>query len=410
MGEKMDAISLITGIVIGILGGAVIVLMFRKSNQPVAATQPTIDVKLIENAVKAAASDALKTNREETVKLAKDQIDPIVKDATTKIEQTKTGIGSTIESLNGYLQSIGNALSTIETERIRSYSSLDQKLKDLIINEKELRDSANQLSSAIRNPQAKGSWGEITLKRIAELSGMLEYCDFETQTIITVDGKERRPDMVVKLPSNRVIIVDSKAPTSSYLSAIEAKTPEESAQRMKDHANTIKNYANQLSGKEYWKGYNKIYNNSLELVVMYIPGESFLYAALQEDRNLVDRAMESNVIIATPTILLSLLKAIARGWNERKVEENAKRIIEAGRELYERLRKIGGDIEAMGEGIEKSVKSYNTFVGSYESRVLVSARKLAELGPGEGNEIQSVEGIESQIRKLKVHEDQDSVK
>ena len=287
---------------------------------------------------------------------------------------------------------------------------MDERVKALIENEKNLRDSANQLSNAIRNPQAKGNWGETTLKRIAELAGMTEYCDFDTQVGITIDGKERRPDMVVTLPSNRVIIVDSKAPTTSYLSALEAKSPEETEKLMKDHANKIKAYAVELSKKEYWKGFSTMYKESLELVVMYIPGESFLYAALREDKDLVNRAMEANVIIATPTILLSLMKAIARGWSERKVEENAKKILDAGKELYKRLKKTSEDIANLGDGIEKSVKGYDALVGSYESRVLVSARKFAELGPGEGKEIKSLDEIEAQVRGIKGSEEKNSTK
>ena len=405
----MDAISLIIGLVIGILSGVIIGSLLWKGKQAPTAPQYPIDLGVIESAVKAAASDAVKTNREETVKLAKDQINPIVIEATNKIEQAKTGIGSTIESLNSYLQNIGNALSTIENERLTSYASLNERVKALIDNEKELRDSANQLSNAIMNPQVKGNWGETTLKRIAELSGMTKYCDFDMQISITVDGRERRPDMVVKLPSNRVVIVDSKAPMSSYLSALEAKTPEETKKLMKEHAYKIKEYAVGLSRKEYWKGFNTMYNESLELVVMYIPGESFLYAALQEDRDLFDEAMKSNVIIATPTILLSLLKAIARGWNERKVEENAKKVLEVGKELYERLKKITVDIASLGDGIEKTIESYNALVGSYERRVLVSARKFAELG-GEGKQIESPDEIEGHVRELKVPEERNSTK
>jgi DNA recombination protein RmuC len=397
----MDAISLTIGLVIGILGGVIIGLILWRGKQVLSTPPPVIDLESIKNAVKTAATESVKTNREETVQLAKDQIGPIVTAATTKIDEAKTGIEGTVESLNNYLQSVGTALSTIEAARLTSYASLDERVKALVENEKNLRDSANQLSNAIRNPQAKGNWGETTLKRIAELSGMTEYCDFDSQVSITVDGRERRPDMVVNLPSNRVIIVDSKAPTSSYLSALEAKTPEETEKLMKDHAKKIKDYAVDLSKREYWKGFNAMYKESLELVVMYIPGESFLYAALQEDKELVNKAMEANIIIATPTILLSLMKAIARGWSERKVEENAKVILEAGKELYERLKKISEDISKLGDNIEKVAKGYNALIGSYEGRVLVSARKFGELGPGNGKQIESPAEIEVQVRELK---------
>ncbi len=401
----MNAVYLVTGIVIGAVIGILAGYFFWKSKQaPPVPPSPPVDVGAIKDAVKTAASEAVQRNREETVQLAKDQIGPIVTAATTKISEAQTGIGNTVSSLSRYLESIGTALSTIETARQTSYTSLDERIKALIKSEENLQDSASRLSSAIRNPQAKGSWGETTLKRIAELSGMVEYCDFDTQVHITVDGEDRRPDMVITLPSNRVIIVDSKAPTSSYLSALEAKTPEESESLMKDHASKVKGYANTLSKKEYWREFSAGFGNSLELVVMYVPGESFLNAALQVDRDLVNRAMESNVIIATPTILLSLLKAIARGWSERKVEENAKKILEAGKELYDRAGKMTDFIEAWRESVEGAAEAYNSFVGSYEGRFLVQARKFNSLGLGR-NDIQQLEGVDQQLRKVKAKEE-----
>ncbi|MDA8056297.1 MAG: DNA recombination protein RmuC [Thermoplasmatales archaeon] len=404
----MDAISLIIGLVIGILSGVIIGLILWRGKEAPTAPQFPIDLGVIESAVKAAASDAVKTNREETVKLAKDQINPMISDASTKIQEAKTGIESKVEILNNYLKSIEGALNEIEIERGKAFSSLHEQITALMNNEKELRDSAIQLSNAIKNPQTVGSWGEITLKRIAELSGMVEYCDFDTQVSIMVDGEKRRPDMVVKLSSNRVIIVDSKVPLSSYLQAQEAKTQEEYAELMKDHAERVKGYANDLSKKEYWKGFNAKFNGSLELVVMFIPGESFLQAAVQKDRELIERAMESNVIIATPTILLSLLKATARGWNEKKVEENAKEILKLGKDLYDRLQKISDEISDLGGNIEKAVKSYNTLIGTYENRVIKSAKKLSELGVGDGKEMESLNDVETSLRKLKPHDQNNS--
>ncbi|QRF76183.1 DNA recombination protein RmuC [Thermoplasmatales archaeon] len=359
----MDAISILVGILIGVFIGIISGLYIWRG--------------IIGDRIGNLANQALKNNNEQFLTLANENLK------------------GTVDPLKKQLDEYSNAVKDIEKSRTEAYGSLKEQISSLAGSQKELESVTTNLTTALRNPQVRGRWGEITLQRLVELAGMVEYCDFHTQVTSSDQDSTIRPDMIVNLPSNRQLIVDSKIPLNSYLESLEAENDVQRNDLMNKHARAIRDHLRSLSSKAYWQQFP----SSPEFVIMFIPGEAFLYAALQVDRDLIEDGMKDNIVISTPTTLISLLKAVARGWSEKKMEENARRISDLGKDLFERLSKMNESIGDLGKKIDNSVKSYNKLVGTFEGRVLVSARKFNELGVGTANEIQSSEEIDTQTRE-----------
>lgn len=359
----MDITSLLIGLVIGVFVGVLLGLYVWRS--------------MIGDRIGNLANKALSSNNEQFLTLANENLK------------------GTVDPLKKQLDDYSKAVNDIERSRKEAYGSITEQLKTLATSQKDLENVTTTLSTALRNPQVRGRWGEITLQKLVELAGMVEYCDFDTQVSTSGQDKTLRPDMIVNLPSTRNLIVDSKIPLNSYLDSLEAESEERRKELIVNHAQAIRGHLRSLSSKAYWEQFPA----SPEFVIMFIPGEAFLYAALQVDKDLIEDGMKSNIVISTPTTLISLLKAVARGWSEKKMEENALKISHLGKELFERLSKMNKTIGDLGKKIDSSVKTYNQLVGSFEGRVLVSARKFPELGVGSDGELDSTSQLDTAVRE-----------
>jgi DNA recombination protein RmuC len=288
----------------------------------------------------------------------------------------------------------------LELDRARSASQgeLREQVRALGEAHAQLRDEAARLGQALRNPVARGRWGEVQLRRVVELAGMSAHCDFAEQ-VTSPDGR-LRPDLVVRLPGGRQVVVDAKAPLAAYLEATDAC--DEAARRAKlaEHARRVREHVVALSRKAYWEQFRP----APEFVVLFLPGESFFAAALEQDPALLEAGAERNVVLATPTTLIALLRAVASGWRQEAIAENARQVSELGRELHHRLATTGEHLARMGRALGQAVEAYNRGIGTLESRVLVSARRLAELGAATGEPLAPLEPVEASPRELQATE------
>jgi DNA recombination protein RmuC len=353
------------------------------------------------DAFKALAADALKSNNTSFLELAKTQLEKFQETAKGDLEKRQTAIDEMVKPVKESLVKVDAKLQEIEKSRIEAYSGLTEQVRSLSESQKDLRTETANLVKALRRPQARGRWGEIQLRRVVEMAGMLAHCDFvEQQSTDTEEGR-LRPDLVVQLPGHKNIVVDSKAPLEAYLDAIEAADDESRAAKFKDHARQVRNHITALGRKSYFEQFD----HAPEFVVLFLPGEVFFSAALENDPALIELGVSQNVIIATPTTLIALLRAVAYGWRQEVLAENAKAISELGQEIYKRLSDLGEHIQRLGKGLGTAVNAYNSAVGSLESRVLVSARRFKDLGASAvGAEIEEIPQIEVSSRLLQAPE------
>ena len=328
----------------------------------------------LKDAFKALSSDALRESRQEFLSTAGEKLRPIEK------------------ALDEYQK----RLSEIEKARNDAYGGLREYLEALKAAHQGLQKETHQLSTALRSPTVRGRWGEVTLRRVVELAGMSSYCDFDEQVSIESEEGRLRPDMTVRLPNDRVIIVDSKAPLEAYMDAVEASDEAGRKAALGRHTQALRAHVRALCQKAYWSQFD----NAPDFVVLFLPGESFFIAALEADRSLMEDAFRSNVVLASPATLFALLKAVATGWQEHALAENAEKIADVGRELYERVRVFAENFRDVGSGLRSAAKAYDAAVGSYLSRLEPGARKLAELGASSGKELPGVETVEGPTRAL----------
>ena len=294
------------------------------------------------------------------------------------------------------LRKVDEQIREMESVRDRAYGDLTAQVRSLISTQEKLQSETGNLVRALRTPTVRGRWGEIQLRRVVEIAGMLPYCDFvEQETVVTSAGR-MRPDLVVKLPGGKNVVVDAKTPLLAYLEAIESSDDEVRRQKLMEHAGQVRTHMAQLSSKAY----QEQFDYTPEFVVMFLPGETFFSAALEQEPGLIEHGASQKVIPASPTTLIALLKAVAYGWNQEKLARNAKEISMLGKELHERLRNLGGHVENVGKGLDRAVDAYNKAVGSLESRVMVTARKFVELGAPVTEEIAELEPIETTTRNL----------
>jgi len=324
----------------------------------------------------ALSANALRQNNQVFMDLAKSTLSKYIETAKSDFDARGKAVKDSVLPLQEALKRYEEHIQAMERSREKAYGGLSAQVQSLIQTQDVLQKETGKLVNALRVPHIRGRWGEITLRRVAELSGMQNHCDFYEQASARSEEGILRPDMVVHLPGQRQIIIDAKVPLAAYIDALETSSDEQREEHLTTHARHVKTHINQLSQKAYWTQFQP----TPEFVVLFIPGENFFSAALAKDPQLIELGVRKNVILATPTTLISLLKTVAFGWQQEQLAENAKKISELGTELFERLATMGQHINNLGRDIERATLSYNKVVGSLERRVFSSARKFKELG------------------------------
>jgi len=327
-------------------------------------------------AFKALSADALSRNTDEFLKLARESFGQLQQQSAADLGQRQQAITALVQPLKESLEKVDAKIGEIEQARAGAYGQLSEQLKALTTTQGQLQAEAAKLSTALRSTTTAGTWGELQLRRVVELSGMVAYCDFTEQEGATDAGSRLRADVVVRLPGGQRIVIDAKAPIDAYREAANAADDAVRTARLAEHAAKVRGHIDALGAKNYWEQFQP----SPEFVVLFLPGDQFLSGALQADPTLIDRAIARKVLLATPATLIALLKATAYGWRQEAVSRNAEEIATLGRALYDRLAGFAEHLDRVGRGLEAANKSYNAAVGSFESTVLPGARKFPELG------------------------------
>jgi len=349
---------------------------------------------------KALSRDALKDNNQSFLELARATLEKFQETAKGDLELRQKAIDQLVKPLKESLERVDSKIGEIEKDRIGAYSELREQVKALTTSQTQLQAETGNLVKALRTPHIRGRWGEIQLRRVVELAGMLQYCDFtEQETVSTEDGRIR-PDVIVRLPGNRTIVVDAKVPFEAFYESISTADEDVRRERLKEHARLVRTHIAALSKKSYWETVQP----TPEFVLLFLPGENFYSAALENDPKLIEDGVNQGVIIATPTTLIALLKAVSYGWRQEQMAANAQEVSRLGKDLYDRLRTFTTHFADIGKGLDRALESYNKGVGSLEARVLVTARKFKERGAIAGEEIETIEPIDKSTRALSLDE------
>lgn len=349
----------------------------------------------------ALSSQALKNNNEEFLKLAQENLKQYQSQAVNELEKKEKAIEHLLNPIKESLSKTEQQIQNIEKERKESQGALHKHLESMAQTQSVLQDETRKLVTALRRPEVRGQWGEMTLKRLAELAGMVEHCDFYEQEQVQTDDGALRPDMIVRMPDGREIVVDVKTPLDAYISAIEAVDDSERQLHLKRHTQNVKQRVNELADKAYWKQFK----NAPDFVVLFIPGDQFLSAALDQEPAILENALARQVILATPTSFVALLRAVGYGWRQEQLAENAEHIKTVGEELYGRLQTFTEHLQKVGKSLDSGLKHYNSAVGSFDSRVLPSARKFNEMGIATDKDIKQPNQIETAVRQIESEKD-----
>jgi len=338
----------------------------------------------------ALSGESLKSNNRAFLELARESLEVILKEAKGEIDKKEESIRTVVKPLEDALKRYELQIGELEKNRAEAYGGLGRQIQSLMEAQQSLRQETGNLVTALRRPEVRGRWGEVTLKRVAELAGMVAHCDYTEQVSVETEEGRLRPDMMVHLPAGREIVVDSKVSLDAYLDAISEDTEEKRIEFMNKHAQQVRKHMKSLSSKAYWAQFQK----TPEFVVMFIPGEAFLSAAVENDSTLIEDGMEARVIIATPTTLVALLRAIAYGWRQEQITKNTQEIATLGKELYDRFQPFLDHVNKTGGSLSQAVEAFNRMVRSLEGRVIVSVKKFQELGAAGDKEISEIKQVE----------------
>ncbi len=375
-------------------------LSTRLEEQAKAAAKQLEDINeaktRLSDAFKALSAEALRTSNEQFLKLATQNLEKYQQGARSDLETRQKAIDELVKPLKESLKNVDDKLGLMDKARVEHFATLSERLQSLAAGEAELRKETANLVTALRRPSVRGRWGEMQLRRAVEIAGMVAHCDFVEQKSAESEGGRLRPDMIINLPGSRQIVVDAKVPLLSYLESLEAADEDARLAKLKNHARLVRTHIENLSAKNYWEQFQP----SPALVVLFLPGEMLFSAALQQDATLIEIASRQHVMLASPTSLITLLWAVAHGWQQEQVAKNAQAISDLGRTLYDRIRTLAEHMAALGRNINRAADSYNSAVASLESRVLVTARRFQDLGAAGGEPIEPLESIDKTTRQL----------
>lgn len=354
------------------------------------------DESKLRDAFAALSADALKQNSESFLQLARTSLGDFQRSATMDLEGRSKAIEALVQPLRESLTRVDTKLNEVERGRASSQAQLSEQLRSLTQAQQGLHTETSRLARALRSPNVRGQWGELQLRRVLEGAGLLEGTHFDMKESTRTEDGRLTPDVVVKLPGGKNVIVDAKVALSAYLNAMECEEDAGRDAKLKDHARQVKDHVNRLGNKSYWAHFQP----APDIVVMFVPGEALLAAAMQHDPALLEFSMSRGVMLASPLSLIALLKAIAYGWQQETIAKNAQEISELGRNLYDRIAKLAEHFENVGRSLSKAVQAYNGAVGTLESRVLVTARRLKDKGVTPSEEFREIETIDQTPRLL----------